>query len=60
MTKKHIRKAVGYRVYSILIMAIVSYVLTGSIIKMTAMTTIVEAVKAVQYYFFEIVWHRLA
>lgn len=60
MTKTFfLKKAIWYRIYSIIIMAAVFYLITGSIIKMTALTALVETVKALQYYFFEIIWHRV-
>jgi len=51
-----LKKSIVYRVYSIAIMGLFFFAITGSVREMTFFTLSVEAVKTVQYYAFEVLW----
>lgn len=55
-----LKKSVIYRIYSLIIMGVFFYLITGSVKEMTLFTLAVETVKTIQYYVFEVLWGRSA
>lgn len=58
MKREVLKKSIAFRIISIIVMAILFYILTGSLKQMTYLTLLVEAVKTAQYGIFEILWKR--
>lgn len=58
MKKELLKKSVVFRIYSIIIIALFFYIVTGSLKQMTFFTVFVEAIKTVQYVVFEVFWEK--
>lgn len=52
-------KAVSYRIICIVMLAIVTYAVTGDIYEMTYIVVIFQSIQAVLYYVHERVWERI-
>ena len=59
MKRELLKKSIVYRFYSIVIMAIFFYMITGSFKEMTLFTALVEVIKTAQYGAFEFGWKKL-
>jgi uncharacterized membrane protein len=53
------KKALIYRIYSLIIVYVIFYLLTRKITKAAEFTLIIEIVKLLQYYIFEKIWSKL-
>lgn len=58
MKREVLKKSIIFRIYSLIIIAILFYIITGSFKQMTYFTILVEAVKTAQYSVFEILWKK--
>jgi len=53
-------KSLLYRIYSIGIAFIFFFLVFGEMVIATGYTIFLESVKVVQYFFFEVIWHRFS
>lgn len=58
MKRELLKKSIAFRIYSITIMALFFYIVTGSLKQMTLFTVLVEAIKTLQYSVFEVCWKK--
>ena len=59
MRKRSIAKAITYRVICISMLALVTYVVTRDIMKMTSIVVIFQSIQMIIYYFHERTWERV-
>lgn len=59
MLTKLFVKSILYRIYSIGIAFLIFWMLFGDIRTATGYTLTLELVKVLQYYCFEVIWHRI-
>ena len=58
MKREILKKSIAFRIYSVIIMALFFYIITGSLEQMTYLTILVEAIKTIQYTVFEVAWKK--
>jgi len=58
MKREVLKKSIAFRVFSVIIMAVFFYIVTGSLEQMTYFTLLVEAIKTAQYAIFEVGWKK--
>ncbi len=59
MRKRSIAKAITYRIICISMLALVTYVVTRDIMKMTSIVVIFQSIQMIIYYFHERTWERV-
>jgi uncharacterized membrane protein len=59
MRKRSTAKAITYRVICISMLALVTYVVTRDIMKMTSIVVIFQSIQMIIYYFHERTWERV-
>jgi len=57
--KRSIAKAVCYRIICVIVLAIITYLITGNITQMTAIVLIFQSIQMFIYYFHERVWEQI-
>lgn len=58
MKRELLKKSIAFRAFSIIVMALFFYIVTGSLKQMTMFTVLVEAIKTLQYGVFEVCWKK--
>lgn len=58
--RRSIAKAVAYRAISIVLLATLSWIFTGSFVKMTAITITYQTISIVGYYMYERIWGHIS
>lgn len=53
-------KSIFYRLYTSVITCTVLYVLTGELLMSVGSSIVIEAIKFLGYFIFEVFWHRAA
>jgi uncharacterized membrane protein len=56
---RSIVKSVCYRIICIIMLAIVSYIITMDIIKMTSIVVVFQSIQMIIYYFHERIWNHV-
>lgn len=57
--KRSIAKSNCYRIICIIMLALITYVITGNIIENTTIVVIFQSIQMVVYYFHERLWERI-
>jgi len=57
--KRSIAKAINYRLICIIILAIMTYLITGNLTQMTAIVLIFQSIQIFIYYIHKRVWERI-
>jgi len=57
--KRSIAKAVSYRIICIIMLALITYLITGDLLQMTSIVVIFQSIQMVIYYFHERAWERV-
>ncbi|UCB59517.1 MAG: DUF2061 domain-containing protein [Thermoplasmatales archaeon] len=59
LRKRSIVKSISYRIICIITLAIVSYIITMDIIKMTSIVVVFQSIQMIIYYFHERIWNHV-
>jgi len=57
--KRSIAKAISYRIICIIMLALVTYLITGDIFEMTSIVIVFQSIQMFIYYFHERLWERI-
>ena len=57
--KRSIVKAINYRIICIIMLALVTYLITGDIFEMTTIVIVFQSIQMFIYYFHERLWERI-
>ena len=57
--KRSLVKAVSYRIICIVMLAIITYLITGDILQMTSIVVIFQSIQMLIYYLHERAWERI-
>lgn len=56
--KRSIAKSISFRIISIIVLALITYLITGNIVEMTYIVIIFQAIQTFVYYFHERLWEK--
>jgi len=57
--KRSIVKAISYKIICIIILAFITYLITGDIVQMTSIVIIFQLIQMIIYYLHERVWEQV-
>ena len=57
--KRSIVKAISYRIICIIMLALVTFLITGDIIEMTTIVIVFQSIQMFIYYYHERLWERI-
>jgi len=60
MIKKTILKAIIYRLISFCVVYLLVFLFTGQLVQATYITVLLEMIKTIQYFLYELLWKRLS
>ena len=56
--KRSIAKSISFRIISIIVLAIITYLITGNIVEMTYIVIVFQTIQTFAYYFHERLWEK--
>ena len=57
--KRSIVKTISYRIICIIMLAFITYLITGNIVEMTYIVIIFQSIQTFVYYFHERLWEKI-
>jgi uncharacterized membrane protein len=58
--KRSIYKSISYRIICIIMLAIITYLITGNIVEMTYIVIVFQTIQTFVYYFHERLWEKVS